>query len=454
MATQNYSLPEFCERYENVRFPLETALQSPSMATNGNGVRQIKNNHTFNINDRGAIYDIANGYFDISFKVERTDELTPAGSDRGVLVADHVALENGIHSLIKRITVKTQNGNNFYDVDNLDKAIHVKKLLEMSKDYADTVAENEFYYGIDKTNVTNVAGSPFVLRSALTSVATEATDPTVVNYRLPLAWYSAFQSMRLNNALLTGIQLKILVEIQNDMELLYSDTGLDTRLVLTKFELWLPQLTLRPQYATKYIEEITSGNPTTFYFNQERIEQYTSTSSQGTFKITGVVNPSKVIYFFVSNNRMNTQAASTHFFDSFFAGKQYPIGGTRTLNRCRLEVGSGQFYPQSDYLPSTEPSRLYSDLINYVHAVDDKSDGIQLTRGLFENLYSMLYFDLSYKRAPLISDSTELTFTYDLGGAGNIAQYTIYAFIEHEMKSSFTRLGGEFTLLSEVSKGV
>ncbi len=61
-----------------------------------------------------------------------------------------ISIVNGVHSLIRRLILYGQDGQTVYDTPRVNQALHVKKLLEMSPDYAESVAENEFWH-LDQT---------------------------------------------------------------------------------------------------------------------------------------------------------------------------------------------------------------------------------------------------------------------------------------------------------------
>jgi hypothetical protein len=220
-------------------------------------------------------------------------------------------------------------------------------------------------------------------------------------------------------------------------------------------------LTFRPEYHTRYINSITTGTPIRWTYLHERLESYGPTSlDKGVFKIPNTVNPRKVIFFWLNTLKEDNQVENKHFFDSLFPDPESDntIGGAPGchLERARLEVGSGHYYPESEYIPYDEIARVYGDVIRYSHADDDRSAGIQLSRTLFKNLYSMLYFDLDYKKAPLVSDNTDLTLTYKLtaplGADGGVPRtYRVYAIILGEYEASYVKKNDSFTLISEVS---
>ena len=47
------------------------------------------------------------------------------------------------------------------------------------------------------------------------------------------------------------------------------------------------------------------------------------------------------------------------------------VGGDRKLESCYLEVGYGKKYPETEYTPQTEPTRVFRDVLKYVNAVNE-----------------------------------------------------------------------------------
>ena len=85
------------------------------------------------------------------------------------------------------------------------------------------------------------------------------------------------------------------------------------------------------------------------------------------------------------------------------------------MDRCYLEVGNGNEYPDIHYKPSLDFSRVYRDVVSYVYANNDFQGGTLLNRANFENLFPFVYFDLTKQRKQKmdIKDGvTKLAFHY------------------------------------------
>ena len=132
----NYRDPKYLERYEDVYFQLETALDNP-----GNGLHQRKTGHTFVVDNSGETnpFDWYHARFNGNFKLQ-----LPAN---GGNVAANVqsGIVNSASSLIKKLNVKMSSVD-VYDCQDANQATNIKNLLEYSKGYSESQGKNEFFY--------------------------------------------------------------------------------------------------------------------------------------------------------------------------------------------------------------------------------------------------------------------------------------------------------------------
>ena len=75
--------------------------------------------------------------------------------------------------------------------------------------------------------------------------------------------------------------------------------------------------------------------------------------------------------------------------------------------------------------------RVSHDVLKYVHANSEYSQGTLLNRSNFHSLYSFLYFDLTKQRSDLKDSTVKLTFHYKLSGATATA-FSSYAHVLSE----------------------
>ena len=186
--------PKYVERYEDVIFDLETALNT----TVANNAHQKKDGYRFVVDNSGEVtpFDWYNARVSLDFKVV----LLANGGN--IAVADHYGIVNGSYSFLKHFDIKL-NGKKVYDCNDANHAVHIKNLLDYSPAQANKTATNEFFF-LDKSrnaeerefeaSGTNqlakrraAYNKGFALRKAL--LGTSST----VNTEIPLNRYSFFE---------------------------------------------------------------------------------------------------------------------------------------------------------------------------------------------------------------------------------------------------------------------
>jgi len=217
-----FRVQPYIENTKYIKFNLQTPIKLP-----GNDEFQEKNRYKFEVIDRDNFYDWYNAYFRVDFKFE-------AKANGANIDADtESAPINGSFSLIKSLRVKS-SGKELYYADNIHKIIFIKNLLDFSDDYSRSVAKNQFWYlDNDATTATDASVTNLGMRArALLSHGGQTM--------IPLNRYSFFES--LSDRLLPPMQLEFEIILQNDEELIYQNDGTARRIVVRKFELWVPQL--------------------------------------------------------------------------------------------------------------------------------------------------------------------------------------------------------------------
>ena len=152
----DYRNSKLIERYEDVVFELETALQS-NFANN-----QIKTNHRFVVDNSGEStpFDWYNARFNVNFILKKLADGT------NIADGDNNGIVNSSSALIKKMNVK-MNGVDVYDCSEANQATNIKNLLEYSQDYSKSQGTNEFFY-IDTTRTAVEAdNSGFLARKSL-----------------------------------------------------------------------------------------------------------------------------------------------------------------------------------------------------------------------------------------------------------------------------------------------
>ena len=160
----------------------------------------------------------------------------------GYADADRITVINGSHSLIKHLMIKS-SCKIVYDTDNLHNVTFVKNLLEYSNDFSRSVGKNSLWY-LDTNNATAANNIGFKSRRLLSqAVNNNGTGGAKhINVIIPLNWFSFFEE--LESKMLVPMQLQFNISFNEDNELIHMANGTDAgKVVLGKFELWLPKLT-------------------------------------------------------------------------------------------------------------------------------------------------------------------------------------------------------------------
>ena len=81
-------------------------------------------------------------------------------------------------------------------------------------------------------------------------------------------------------------------------------------------------------------------------------------------------NQDMFFVFFINTANIDDQRSNSFLYNTFSVSTDQ-----RTLNRCYLEVGNGNKYPDIHYKPNDDLSRVYRDVMSYVYANNDYQGG-------------------------------------------------------------------------------
>ena len=470
---KSFRNPKYLERYEDVVFDLEQGINT-NPANNSN---QERNNLKFIADNSGEVtpFDWYNARIALDFKVEQrdgTDFAIPAAVIANEILAatranyntyadDQMGIVNGANSFISRISVLA-NGKELYQCNYANHSVNIKNLLEYNKSYADSVATNEFYYldtsknanknrftrkevthrrntggnadsaGLMLDNASTTFNEGFSKRKAL--LGTSST----VNCEIPLNRYSFFES--LENKLLPNTKIEINFEIEKDDYLVWRDGGNRCRVIITRLQLFVPRLVFNSEGSKIYMSDYLK--PYKWTYLKEVVERNIAGSNRtGNFRITnGISKPRHVFVFIINTPNIDSQTANPFLYNTFSVSTD-----PRTLDRCYLEVGNGNEYPDIHYKPSSDPSRVFRDVMGYVYANNDFQGGTLLNRTNFENLFPFVYFDLTKQKLDIKDGVTKLSFHYELSGT-TAANYNVYALVLHEAEAEISQQNGKLLL--------
>ena len=435
---KSFRNPKYLERYEDVVFDLEQPL---NIAPANNTV-QVRNNLKFIADNTGEVtpFDWYNARIAMDFKVEQhdgTDFVIGANvfdinltQNRAAQItayqADQMGIVNGANSFISRLSVLA-NGKELYQCNYANHSVNIKNLLEYNKSYADSVATNEFYFLDTSTsanknrfirknvthrrNAANDGDEPgFVLDNTPATYnegfakrkALLGTSSTV-RCEIPLNRYSFFEA--LEDKLLPNTKIEINFETEKDDNLIWRSGGNRCRVVITRLQLFVPRLIFNSEGNKIYMSEYLKPYKWT-YLNEVVESNLAGNQAVGNFRITnGISKPRHVFVFIINTPNIESQTANPFLYNTFSVSTD-----PRTLNRCYLEVGNGNEYPDIAYKPSSDPSRVFRDVMSYVFANNDFQGGTLLNRQNFENIFPFVYFDLTKQKLDLKDGVTKLAF--------------------------------------------
>ena len=470
---KSFRNPKYLERYEDVLFDLE----NPMNIAPANNVTQVRDNLKFIADNSGEVtpFDWYNARISMDFKVEQhdgTDFVIGANVfDDSILVAnlaqitayeaDQMGIVNGANSFISRLSVLA-NGKELYQCNYANHCVNIKNLLEYNKSYADSVATNEFYFldtstsanknrftrrtvthrrnaanGADEAglmidNTPSSYNKGFATRKAL--LGTSRT----VSCEIPLNRYSFFEA--LENKLLPNTKIEINFETETDNNLIWRSGGNRCRVVITRLQLFVPRLVFNKEGSELFMSQYLKPDKWT-YLNEVIQPNVAGNQAVGNFRITnGISKPRHVFVFFINTPNMESQTANPFLYNTFSVSTD-----PRTLDRCYLEVGNGNEYPDIHYKSSKDPSRVFRDVMSYVYANNDFQGGTLLNRQNFQKIFPFVYFDLTKQKLDIKDGVTKLSFHYELSGA-TAANYNIYALVLHEREAEIEQKSGKLLL--------
>lgn len=417
---------EYCERIEDATIYLDTPITFPV-----DGAHQKKTNYSFTINDRSSFFDWYNGYFEVSFKVNKLAD----GGNYGD--GDKIAMINNAASLISDIRIQ-QNGKTVYDCNNLHKAINIKSLIEMSTNYADTIGTNQ-YFALDTTLAAESDSAAANFNKGFAFRKQIIQNNNELNVMIPLNNYSFFEGLEQN--LLPPSQIKITVQLNEDDELIFKAAAADDgRVVITRLVLWIPRLRFNAA-GQKYVME-NYMQPTSWTYLREMVQQSGSSKlREQVFRISAAIqNPKHVFVYLQRTNKSNSQTRNPLLLDTF---KINVADNNAWLDTARLEVGNGIFYPETEY-NSNNKTRIFKDVVNYAFKQNNKDTAPLLNRINFDDLFGMLHFNLSYQK-DTIDDPKEinLRITTNIQATND---YTIYTLVLYEQKVIVNTIGNELVI--------
>ena len=421
---ESYRNPRFVERYEDVIFELETPLNTVV----GNARHQKKDGYRFVVDNSGEVtpFDWYNSRLGISFKVNKLAD------GANIAAEDHNGIVNSIHSFIKNFDIKL-NGKKVYDCNDANHCVNIKSLLEYSPVYAQSTATNEFFH-LDTSRSAEERPAQALYNKGFAERKLLLGTSNTVTRELPLNRYSFFEALDRN--MLPSGRMELNIEFESDANLIWQGAD-NCRVILTKLQLIVPRITFNSEGQSLYMSKFLK--PYKWMYLRENIERSNSTTQRsGHFKISsGISKPRHVFVFIINDASIDNQISNPFLYNTFSVSTD-----PRTLINCYLEVANGQEYPEIHFTPSTNLSRVFRDVLKYVHKINEYNEGSLLNISNFQTLFPFLYFDLTKQKTDIKDGTTKLTFRYELSGTTATA-YSIYALTLYEQEAELIQQNGK-----------
>ena len=90
--------------------------------------------------------------------------------------------------------------------------------------------------------------------------------------------------------------------------------------------------------------------------------------------------------YIINNANLGAQTANPFLYNTFSVSTN-----PRTLSNCHLVVGNGDEYPEIHYTPSTDKTRVYRDVLKYVHKNNEYDEGTLLNINNFSTIFLFIF---------------------------------------------------------------
>ena len=150
--------------------------------------------------------------------------------------------------------------------------------------------------------------------------------------------------------------------------------GNNCRYIITRMQLIVPRITFNSEGQSLYVSKYVTNKKWT-YLREEVNRSNTTSQRAGHFNITsGISKPRYVFVFIINDANIDSQTANPFLYNTFSVSTD-----PRTLMNCHLVVANGNEYPELHYQPSTDMTRVYRDVLKYVHKNNEYGEVIYQT---------------------------------------------------------------------------
>ena len=240
------------------------------------------------------------------------------------------------------------------------------------------------------------------------------------------------------------MQLQFNIELENDFELLHMANGTDPgRVVVNRFLLWVPKLTAKDSLYDKFVSSFLKETQWTYL--GEMYESSAPTQSSEFFQISSSIDSAKHIFIYLKRTAPPNDDIAE---DNPSLRDTYKLNAADNnyfLLNCRLEYGSGVFYPETEY-DSESKVRIFNDVMSYAMLKNDFNTRTQLILANYNSLYGLIYFDLNYQTEKVTRDQKQLIFRYRLC-QNAAANFNVHAIVLYEEEVKIDKIGNELGIV-------
>ena len=404
----------------------------------GNSITQEKSNIRFYVNTTDEInpIDWYNAYFDVNFKINKltdgTKFFTDTNGERGTLAGD-------AYSLINKFNVSF-NGGNIISLNNVNQCINALNMLQFSNSYVDGFGSQSFTYpkisSIDEPENTD---TEFKKKASFTN------DGQIVQSNILLNRYPFFDSLKENLCPLG--KMEIVIDIEKDDVLMWIQEAANVaankgRVIITKFNLWVPKLILTDLGKQKYFNKII--NPEKWTFNKISYAfQVNNSAIEGIFNISNLIKKPRYVILWALRSVKYTGNLQQNY--NPFIYNNYSLGNTKniTCTSAQLIAGSDNLYPIKPLKPNNELNTMYKRAFDLIFK-GNLLTGTFMSMDQYKRFYPLFVFDLTKQKN--LKAKLELDFIYTLSGPIVGEQYSWRATIISEGEISVDNLQSNATI--------
>ena len=186
--------------------------------------------------------------------------------------------------------------------------------------------------------------------------------------------------------------------------------GANCRVIVKRLQLYIPKLTFKAEGQKLYMENYLKPYKWT-YLNEVVHTSNNLQQQTGHYRITTAISkPRHVFVWAIKTASVNAQTANPFIYDTL---GNLPPAASANVSRWYLEVANGNEYHDFHYKPSTDLTRVFRGLLEYVHANNDFHGGTILDMTTYKKVYPIIYFDLTTQKMDIKDGVTKLAFHFE-----------------------------------------